>query len=79
MCRLIRTLAIPSAVDSAAVAADMSPRRLKRSVTSKMQVLRRDVAGNAPTLSTLTATPDAGRRGIEMTGQRTVICGVFRA
>ena len=75
----MKMLAVPSAANSAVVTANMSARRLKRSVKSKIYVLPRGVTGNGPNLSTLTAMPGPGGRGIEMMGHRTVSCGVFRA
>ena len=70
---------MPSAVNSAAMTANMSARRLKRSVNSKILMLPRGVTGNGPKWSTLTATLDPRGGGIEMTGQRTINRGVFRA
>ena len=71
--RLMRILAVPSAVTSAAVTANMSARRLKRSVESRMYVLPRGVTGRGPTQSTLTSVPGPSGRGIEMMiGKRTV-------
>ena len=53
MHRLLRTFAVPSAVNSATVTPYMSGRRLKRSVKSRMNVLPRGVTGRGPKQSTL--------------------------
>ena len=69
MKRFTRMFAVPSAVNSAVVTANMSARRLKGSVNRRMYEFPRAVVGRGPKLSTLTETPGLLGKGMGRTGQ----------
>ena len=68
MKRFARVFVVPSAVNSAVVTANMSARRLRRSVKRRMYEFPRVVIGRGPKYSTLTATPGLLGQGMGRTG-----------
>lgn len=67
---------VPSAVNSVAVS-NMSARRLKLSVNSRMKELPRVVVGRYPKKSTPTTTPGAFGSGKDKAGQAIELSGAY--
>ena len=79
MKRFTRMFAVPSAVNSAVVTANMSARRLKQFVKRRIYEFPRAVIGRGPKYSTLAAMPGLLGKGMGSIGQRTVWREVLRA